>query len=295
MPLTKITISHQHVRVHTIYSIRTGNDDPGRNEEVRRGYRHIPARDRARTEDDPGSNENRTRGGYRHVPSGSPSSTKPDSNRPGQTENAFHTSSHQAPPREQIDPRRQCSHRTEQSQNTIPTTFCQAPPCEQSYQTRHSSHRTRQGENTTNTHRQAPPPEPTHQTGNFSHRTRRGDHTPDHPSPRQAPAPSREQPHQREFSNYSHTSTRPPVAPRGGDLYKTLNVSPEASHAEIVCAARRRRIQVHPDRLKYPGMTQSALDRIDDEAQNVGLAADTLCDELSRRRYDRAVRRGSRS
>lgn len=46
--------------------------------------------------------------------------------------------------------------------------------------------------------------------------------------------------------------------------------------------------------LKYPGMTQSALDGIDDEAQTMGLAADTLCDEVSKR-YDSAVRRGSRS
>lgn len=286
MPLTKITITHRHVRVHTTDSTWTGNDDPGRNEEVRRGHGHVFARHRARTEDDRNdteSNENRTRGAYRHVPSRSPSSSNPDRNRPGQTKNVFHTSSRQAPPREQIDPRRQPSHRTEQSYNTIHINFRRAPLREQ------------QSENTTSTHRQAPPREPTHQTRNSSHRNRWSDHIPHHPSPRQAPAPSEEQPNLSESSNYPPTSSPRPVAPKGGDLYKTLKVSPEASHAEIVLAARRRRIQVHPDRLKYPGMTQSAVDRIDNEAQNVGLAADTLCDEVSRGRYDRAVRRGLRS
>ncbi len=325
MPSTNITITHRHVRVNVRDSIRAGNDDLGRNEEVRRGHSHFPARDRARTEDgrnDTVSNENRTRSWYRHVPLRSPSGTRYDSHSPGQTESSFHTPSRQPPSREQNDQRRQSSYRLERYENIVYTTSGQsdqsrqssyrleryenivyttsrqASPEEQSDQTTHFSHRTKWSENTTNTLRQASPREPTHQTRNFSHRTGRNDHTPHHHYPRQAPAPSREKPHQSESSFNPHTSTSstpPPVAPRGGDLYKILNVSPEASHAEIVSAARRRRIEVHPDRLQYPGITLSALDEIDDEAQTVGLAADTLCDEVSRRRYDRAVRRGSRS
>lgn len=80
-----------------------------------------------------------------------------------------------------------------------------------------------------------------------------------------------------------------------GDLYKSLKVSPEASHDEIVHAARKRRIEVHPDRRKLPGMSPSDVSRINMEAQEVGLAADTLCDEASREKYDRALRRGSKT
>lgn len=293
MPLTKITITHRYVRVHARNSIRTGNDDLERDEEVQRGHPQFTERDRARTED--GRNESRTRGYYGRVPSRYPSSNRHDSNRPGQTENTFHTPSRQPPSREQNEQRRHSSYRLERYKNTIYTNSSQTPPGEQSDQTGHFSHRMKRGENTTNIPRQASPREPTQQTKNSSHRIRSSDHTPYHHSPRQAPAPSREKIHQSESSNIFNNYTLPSVAPRGGDLYKTLNVSPEASHAEIVRAARRRRIEAHPDRLKYPGMTQSALDGIDDEAQNVGLAADTLCDEVSRRKYDSGVRRGSRS
>lgn len=322
MPMTSITITHRHVRVNAIDFIRTGKDDLGRNEEVCRGHPYFPARDRARTEDgrnDTASNKNRTQS---HVPSRSPSSTRYDSHSTGQSESTVHTPSRQPPSRgqnyqrrqssyrleryenivyttsNQSDRSRQSSYRQERYENIVYTTSRQAPPGEQSDQTTHFSHHTTWSENTINTPHQAPPREPMHQqTRNFSHRTGRSDRT-HHYSPRQAPAPSREKPHQSESSFNPHTSTSftpPPVAPRGGDLYKILNVSPEASNAEIVSAARRRRIEVHPDRLKYPGMTQSALDGIDDEAQTVGLAADTLCDEVSRRKYDSAVRRGSRS
>lgn len=101
----------------------------------------------------------------------------------------------------------------------------------------------------------------------------------------------------------SHTSrdeivpppTRQPAPKLAGDLYKALKVSPNASHDDIVYAARKRRIEVHPDRRKLPGMLPSEISRIDKEAQEVGLAADTLCDEVSREKYDRAVRRGLRS
>lgn len=97
------------------------------------------------------------------------------------------------------------------------------------------------------------------------------------------------------YRDESESSPLGQPAPKlAGDLYKVLNVSQDASHEDIVRAARKRRIEVHPDRRKSPGMTPSEVDRIDDEAQGVGLAADTLCDEVSRGKYDRAVRRGLR-
>lgn len=228
-------------------------------------------------------------------------------------------------------------HRRERYENivyTTGTTSCRAAPPppppplgEPSDQTIlcFSRRRTEWTDNTTKTNtnfspRQAPsaptPRELTHQTRNFNHHgTERSNYHHHHYSPRQAPpaATSREkkkaQPQSESESffnpNNSKSSTttnipRPsPVQQpsRGGDLYKILKVSPEASHAEIVSVARRRRIEVHPDRLQHhhPGMTPSTVDRIDTEAQNVGLAADTLCDETRRRSYDNSVRRGSRS
>lgn len=42
-------------------------------------------------------------------------------------------------------------------------------------------------------------------------------------------------------------------------------------------------------------MSPSEVDRIENEAQVVGFAADTLCNEQSREKYDRALRHGLRS
>lgn len=70
--------------------------------------------------------------------------------------------------------------------------------------------------------------------------------------------------------------------------YETLGVKYGASQDEIAIAARAMRIKVHPDRLKRAGgLTPADLDAIDERAKRVGWAADVLCCENSRKKYDR--------
>lgn len=71
--------------------------------------------------------------------------------------------------------------------------------------------------------------------------------------------------------------------------YKTLGVANNASAAEILQAAKKMRILCHPDRLKRNGSTPEEIVKIDEQAKNVGWAADVLCNEESRRKYDRKV------
>lgn len=133
-------------------------------------------------------------------------------------------------------------------------------------------------------------------------RKKKASHTHEAPLRDQGPSSSRQAPSGAKESSHKfreEIKTSPPRQPApkklAGDLYKSLKVSPDVSHDEIVHAARKRRIEVHPDRRKLPGMSPSELSRIDNEAQEVGLAADTLCDEVSREKYDKALRRGLRS
>ncbi|KAL8746150.1 MAG: hypothetical protein Q9184_007784, partial [Pyrenodesmia sp. 2 TL-2023] len=72
-------------------------------------------------------------------------------------------------------------------------------------------------------------------------------------------------------------------------LYAYLKVDPTSSHDAIADAARKRRIEVHPDRLKRPGMTQPELKEIDETAKDVGYAADVLLDAAKRSKYDREM------
>lgn len=108
---------------------------------------------------------------------------------------------------------------------------------------------------------------------------------------RQAHSGAKESPHTSR-DEIELSPTRQPAPKLVGDLYTALKVSPNASHDDLVYAARKRRIEVHPDRRKLPEMLPSEMSQIDKEAQEVGLAADTLCDEVSRKKYDWAVRRG---
>ncbi|KAL8664625.1 MAG: hypothetical protein Q9202_002895 [Teloschistes flavicans] len=86
--------------------------------------------------------------------------------------------------------------------------------------------------------------------------------------------------------------TKPSSMPNGKkveafvDFYGLLGVSPSCSQAEIEKAAKRKRIEVHPDRLIKEGMTPQELQAIDERAKMVGGAADTLLDPSKRRRYD---------
>ncbi|KAL8691205.1 MAG: hypothetical protein Q9218_003518 [Villophora microphyllina] len=70
------------------------------------------------------------------------------------------------------------------------------------------------------------------------------------------------------------------------DFYELLGVSRWSSQADIGKAAKKKRIEVHPDRLKKEDTTPEELYRIDEQAKFVGFAADTLLDPAKRERYD---------
>lgn len=78
-----------------------------------------------------------------------------------------------------------------------------------------------------------------------------------------------------------------------GVLYAILAVSPYASHEETLRAAKLRRVEMHPDRRKMgEGLSQAEKDHIDEEAAQVGYAADILSNRSLRARYDEQVREG---
>ena len=83
------------------------------------------------------------------------------------------------------------------------------------------------------------------------------------------------------------------------DHYAILGVEPNSSPVTIGRAARRKRVETHPDKLKRSeGLSTADLLQIDVEAKQVGWAADILCNTESRRNYDHQLqnwRRGNRS
>ena len=81
-------------------------------------------------------------------------------------------------------------------------------------------------------------------------------------------------------------NTTPPL-----DHYAALRVSPTATEAEIVKAAKKRRIETHPDKYAGKSLTRKEIDAITYRAQCVGLAADILCDVTARSEYDRELAR----
>ena len=89
----------------------------------------------------------------------------------------------------------------------------------------------------------------------------------------------------------SHHPEASPVEPteKLPDHYAILQVGPCATHEQIKSAAKRRRIEVHPDRLKKPGMSESEVAKIDKEAAEVGQAAEVLSNPTLRQEYDRSV------
>ncbi|KAL9611064.1 MAG: hypothetical protein Q9167_004276 [Letrouitia subvulpina] len=76
------------------------------------------------------------------------------------------------------------------------------------------------------------------------------------------------------------------------NFYDRLGVSLSASQSEISKAAKMKRIETHPDRVKREGMTDLELAAIDTRAKDIGEAADILGDERKRRRYDQLLRSG---
>ena len=73
------------------------------------------------------------------------------------------------------------------------------------------------------------------------------------------------------------------------NFYTTLGISHLATDVEIKRAARRRRVEVHPDKLKTLGMSDSELFMIDAGAAKVGQAADVLQNPELKLNYDREL------
>ena len=70
------------------------------------------------------------------------------------------------------------------------------------------------------------------------------------------------------------------------DHYKTLGIARDAPAEEIERAARKMRINCHPDKLKRKGTTPEEDSQIDEHAKTVGWAADILCNKVSKEKYD---------
>ena len=71
------------------------------------------------------------------------------------------------------------------------------------------------------------------------------------------------------------------------DHYATLSLEHLTSAHEIKLAAKRRRVEVHPDRLKKAGMSESECGEIDAAAAKVGQAAEILLNPEQKEKYDR--------
>ncbi|KAI4222036.1 MAG: hypothetical protein L6R36_006458 [Xanthoria steineri] len=84
---------------------------------------------------------------------------------------------------------------------------------------------------------------------------------------------------------------QPPIKPKASsaapDLYALLGVNPRSSRQAIERAAKKKRIDCHPDKLKRNGMSDPELQAIDDWAKEVGGAAEVLLDPSKRAQYDK--------
>ncbi|MCJ1469166.1 hypothetical protein MMC07_007799 [Pseudocyphellaria aurata] len=90
----------------------------------------------------------------------------------------------------------------------------------------------------------------------------------------------------------TRTTPVPANKPVVGKYYSLLNISPTASHEDVVRAARQARIDTHPDRLCRPELSDHSRAQIVEQAKEVGRAADVLCDVRKRRDYDEDVKFG---
>ncbi|KAL9043071.1 MAG: hypothetical protein Q9214_003607 [Letrouitia sp. 1 TL-2023] len=87
--------------------------------------------------------------------------------------------------------------------------------------------------------------------------------------------------------DYAGAASPPP------NHYATLGLEPNASMQEIKLAAKRKRIEKHPDKLKQ-GKSQEECAKIDHEAAQVGMAADVLTKSTERAEYDEEIRKWKR-
>ena len=82
--------------------------------------------------------------------------------------------------------------------------------------------------------------------------------------------------------------------PSPADYYTLLGVHSNASHTEILKAAKRARIAAHPDRCSGQNLSPKELEQVVDHSKAVGQAADVLTDAEKRVRYDAQLRKESR-
>ena len=91
----------------------------------------------------------------------------------------------------------------------------------------------------------------------------------------------------RESSSHEIPQSQPKAKDNLPDHYATLKLDYLATKGEIKSAAKRRRVEVHPDKFLKLGMSDSERDRIHEIAVMVGQAADLLQDPEQKLRYDR--------
>ena len=90
----------------------------------------------------------------------------------------------------------------------------------------------------------------------------------------------------RNNSSHKLPEPRPQARENLPDFYAILKISHLATDDQIRSAAKRRRVEVHPDRLKRPGMSESEMDEIDAAAARVGQASDVLLNPEQKLKYD---------
>lgn len=78
----------------------------------------------------------------------------------------------------------------------------------------------------------------------------------------------------------------PPVTTRPADLYALLGVSRWATQDEVLKAAKKKRIETHPDKFSGKGLSPSEVGTLVEQSMLTGQAADILCDPLSRLKHD---------
>jgi len=61
------------------------------------------------------------------------------------------------------------------------------------------------------------------------------------------------------------------------------------TQAELVKAARKKRVETHPDKFSGRNISPAEVDAIIERSKTVGHAADILCDPVERAQYDSEV------
>ena len=94
------------------------------------------------------------------------------------------------------------------------------------------------------------------------------------------------------FGAQSHRSKQhQDTASSNTDYYSLLGVPSNASHAEILKAAKKARIAARPDRCSGQNLSPKELEQVVDHSKAVGQAADVLTDTEKRVQYDARLRK----